>query len=93
MKKNDEKKLKGYDSGNSISNLIIVSILLIVICSPGLTSHGLDSLSILYSIINHNVIYLLVLVYFILIKIDFGKKYFNYLNIFLVFILFHWILF
>ena len=33
------------------------------------------------SIINHNSIYLVSLIYFILIRVKFGKKYFDYLNV------------
>ena len=83
MKK--EKIEKWYDSGHMITTLMLVIIFLIVICSQSFASDQL-SFALLSSIINHNSIYLLVLVYFILIKFPVGKKYFNYLSIFLIFV-------
>ncbi len=44
------------------------------------------SLTLFGSVINHNSVYLFVLIYFILIKFSFGKKYFNYLNLILIFL-------
>ena len=81
--KND---IKWYDSGNFITNLIIIVIALIVISSQSFAVNGDNTLALFSSVINHNTIYLLVLVYFFTLKIDFGKKYFNYMNLFLLFI-------
>ena len=81
--KND---IKWYDSGNFITNLIIIVIALIVISSQSFAVNGDNTLALFSSVINHNTIYLLVLVYFFSLKIDFGKKYFNYMNLFLLFI-------
>lgn len=82
MKK--EKNNEWYNSGNIITTLIISVILLIVVVSQ---SYANGSLSIsISSIINHNSFYLLILVYFILLKFKVGKRYFNYLNLFLMFI-------
>ena len=80
MKK--EKKVEWYNSGHIITTLIISVILLIVVVSQSY-ANGNISISI-SSIINHNSFYLLVLVYFILLKFRVGKKYFNYLNLFLI---------
>lgn len=84
--KSKKKELKWYESGNIITSLIVGVILLIVICSQAFAVSGDGSLALFGSIINHNSIYLLVIVYFALIKLRIGKKYFNYLNVFLIFI-------
>ena len=81
-----EKEIKWYDSANTITSLIIGVILLIVICSQSFTTTGNNSLSVFSSIMNHNSLYLVVLVYFVFLKTKQGKQYFNYLNTFLVFI-------
>ncbi len=79
-----QNSLKWYDNGGVITSLIIATILTIIIISQSFANgEGFEFFS---SVINHNSIYLLVLVYFILLKFPIGKKYFNYLNIFLVFV-------
>ena len=84
-----KKELKWYDSGHTITSLIISTILIIIICSQSfVVGGGLGSFALFSSVINHNSIYFLILIYFILIKFSFGKKYFNYINIFLIFIYF-----
>lgn len=82
------KENKWYNSGHTITSLMIATILIIIVCSQSFAVGGNSSLELFSSIINHNSIYLLVLVYFILLKFSFGKKYFNYLNVFLVFLYF-----
>ena len=83
-----KNKVSWYESGNFVTSLIIVIILVSVLCSQSFVTVGGygSSFSIFTSILNHNSIYLLVLVYFAFIKTKIGKKYFNYLNIFLIFI-------
>ena len=89
MEKTDKKvKVEWYDSGNIITSLIIGVILLIIICSQSFVISDGISLALLSSVVNHNSIYLFILIYFIFLKIPFGKKYFNYINLFLVFIYF-----
>lgn len=84
---NKKKIEKWYDNGFIIDLLIIFVIFLIIISSQSF-ANGELSFALFSSVINHNSIYLLVLVYFILLNFSFGKKYFNYLNIFLIFIYF-----
>ena len=81
-------KIKWYESGNVITNLIIGIIILIIVCSQSFAVITNASLDLFSSVINHNSIYLLILVYFVILKTKTGKKYFNYLNIFLVFLYF-----
>lgn len=83
-----EKKEKWYDNGRTITTFIIAIIFIIIVCSQSFVAPKNFSLELFESILNHNSVYLLVLVYFILLKLPFGKKYFNYLNIFLIFIYF-----
>ena len=84
----EKNKLKWYDNGSIITTLVITTILVIIVCSQSFAVVGKSSLEIFSSIINHNSIYLLVLIYFILLKFKVGKRHFNYLNLFLVFIYF-----
>lgn len=82
------EKMKWYESENVITTLIIATILVIIFCSQSFTISIDNSLSILSSILNHNSLYLVVLIYFVLLKLKVGKKYFNFLNVFLVFFYF-----
>ena len=83
-----EKKTKWYDSANIITSLIIGTILLIIVFTQSFALGRNGSLELFTSIINHNSIYLFILIYFILIKLYVGKRYFNYLSVFLIFIYF-----
>ena len=82
-----KKKIKWYDNGEILTSIIMGVIALIVIASQGL-ANGQLSFAFFSSVINHNSIFILVFVYFAFLKFDFGKKNFNYLNIFLVFLYF-----
>ena len=84
MSKKDNN-IKWYESGNVITTFIIITILAAIFCSQSFAVIGNSSFSIFTSVINHNSLYLIVLVYFVLLKTKFGKKYFNYLNVFLIF--------
>ncbi len=84
---NKKKIEKWYDNGYIISGLILLVIMSIVISSQAFVNGEL-TFALFSSVINHNSIYLLVFVYFILLLFPFGKKYFNYLNLFLLFIYF-----
>ena len=85
---NQDKKIKWYESGNVITTLIIVTILAAIFCSQSFAVIGGSNFSIFTSVINHNSLYLVVLVYFVLLKTKTGKVYFNYLNAFLMFFYF-----
>lgn len=80
------KKEKWYDSGNKVVNLIILTILLIIIFSQSFATSQGFSMQLFGSIINHNSLYLFLLIYFILLKFGFGKRYFNYLNLLIIFL-------
>lgn len=86
MKKSGKQNvIKWYDNAHVVTNLIIIIISIFIISSQSL-ANGELSFAFFSSVINHNSIYILVLLYFILLKFSIGKKYFNYMNVILVFI-------
>ena len=85
---NKTNKIKWYESGNVITTLLIIVILAAIFCSQSFAVVGDSSFSTFTSVINHNSLYLVVLIYFVLLKTKGGKKYFNYLNVFLIFFYF-----
>jgi len=87
-----EKKrteIEWYDNPLIVTNIIIGLIAIIIILSQSFAiNNNLSTQAILRSIINHNSIYLIVLVYFVALKTNIGKKYFDFLNIFLIILYF-----
>lgn len=87
MKKVLNKEIEWYDNPNLITSLIIGLIGLIIILSQSFAIHNnLSAISILSNILNHNSIYLFIGAYFIALKTRIGKKYFDFLNLFLIII-------
>lgn len=81
----NKKQVEWYDNPNIITSFIIVLIALIVILSQSFAiNNNLSISNILGSILNHNIGYLLVCIYFVALKTNIGKKYFDFLNIFLI---------
>ena len=80
MNKNKEKDF--FDSPSMITFILIGLLVVLIILSQSfaIQSH-MGAGDIFRSIINHNSIYLISLIYFILIRFKFGKKYFDYLNL------------
>ena len=87
-----EKKqveVEWYDNPGIITNIIIALIAIIIILSQSFAiNNNLSTQAILSSIINHNSVYLIVLVYFVALKTKVGKRYFDFLNVFLVLLYF-----
>lgn len=83
-----DKKEKWYNNANTVTNIIIGVILLIIVISQSFALGRNGSIELFTSIINHNSIYLFILIYLALLKLPAGKSYFNYLNVFLIFIYF-----
>lgn len=83
-----KSKMKWYDNASTITTLLIGIILIIIVCSQSFVAPTNFSIELFESILNHNSVYLLVLIYFCFIKFPVGKKYFNYFNVFLIFIYF-----
>ena len=79
-KRNKNSALKWYDNAHFITNLIIVIISIFIIASQSL-ANGELSFALFSSVINHNSIYILALLYFILLKFSFGQKIFNYMKL------------
>ena len=87
MQKNNE--IDFFDSPSMITFILIGLLVVLIILSQSfaIQSH-MEAGEIFRSIINHNSIYLVSLIYFILIRFKVGKKYFDYLNVlFFVFFL------
>lgn len=80
------EKEQWYNNPNFVVNCIMGVIAAIIICSQSFAIGDGISLTLFGSIINHNSIYFLILIYFIFLKFPFGKKYFNYLNVCLIFV-------
>ena len=79
------KLIQWYDNPDKITTIAISILFLIIVLSQSYAvQNNLGTNDILRSLLNHNSIYLLGLVYFIPLKIIAGKKYFNYFNLFLI---------
>lgn len=78
-----------YDNPNVLTNILIVFIGIIVILSQSFAvKNNLGAEDIFRSLLNYNSTYILVLVYFIMLKTKIGKRYFNFLNILLIIVYF-----
>ena len=84
-----KKEVSWYDNANFVTNLILVVLALILISSQSLGgSSDLTAWDLFKNVINVNILYVLVLVYFILLKFKLGKRYFNHLNVLLILLYF-----
>ena len=79
---NKSKERDFFDSPSMITYILIGLLVVLIILSQSfaIRSH-MEAGDIFRSIVNHNSIYLISLIYFILIRVKFGKKYFDYLNV------------
>lgn len=88
-KEKSDVPIAWYDNPGIITNIIIGLIAVIILLSQSFAiNNNLSTHEILSSIINHNSVYLIVLVYFVALKTNIGKRYFDFLNIFLVLLYF-----
>jgi len=84
-----QREREWYDNPNLLTNLIIGLIAITLILSQAFAvKNNLGTEDILRSLLNYNSIYMLALVYFILIKTRVGRRYFNFLNLILIFVYF-----
>ena len=84
-KKVNDTEVDWFNNPNVITSFIIGLIALIVLLSQSFAiKNNLSPSSLLGSILNHNIMYLLVAIYFIALKTKVGKKYFDFLNVFLI---------
>lgn len=84
-----DNKLKNerewYDNPNIITTVAITILTLIIVLSQSYAvKNNLTTNEILRNLLNHNTLYIIGLIYFIPLKTKAGKKYFNYLNLFLI---------
>lgn len=85
--KKENKELRWYDNSNIITTIAITVLALIIILSQSYAvKNNLSTNDILRNLLNHNILYIIGLMYFIPLKTKTGKKYFNYLNLFLILI-------
>lgn len=84
-----KKEREWYDNPNIIITISIAVLSLIIILSQSYAvKNNLSTNDILRNLLNHNMIYIIGLIYFIPLKTKTGKKYFNYLNLFLIIVYF-----
>ncbi len=89
MEQTPKKEREWYDSSNIITTVAISLLTVIIILSQSYAvKNNLSTNDILRNLLNHNMIYIIGLIYFIPLKTKTGKKYFNYLNLFLIIIYF-----
>ena len=85
MKKKEKDSI--FNNASDITSIILGLIILIILLSQSWAiSSNVSAVIMFRSILNHNSIYFLLLIYFIGIKTSIGKKYFNHLNLFLMFL-------
>ena len=80
MKNNKEKDW--FDSPRMVTYVIIGLLIVLIILSQSFAINSqLGTSDIIRSILNHNSIYVLTLIYFVLLHFKVGKKYFDHLNV------------
>lgn len=78
-------QIEWYDNPGTITNLIIIfSVVSIILSQSFAINNNLSTAEILRSIINHNSLYFIMLVYFVALKTKLGKRYFDFFNVFLI---------
>ena len=83
MKKKEKESI--FNNAYDITSIILGLIILIILLSQSWAiSSNVSAIIMFRSILNHNSIYFLLLIYFIGIKTNVGKKYFDHLNLFLM---------
>ena len=72
--KKSENVVEWYDNPNLITSLLIGLIALIILLSQSFAiNSSMSTVYILRNILNHNSVYLLMLVFFIMVKYSIGK--------------------
>ena len=90
MNLEDKKEKKSwYDNPKFVINIVTLLLIGIMVYSQSISSSSdLTGWDLFRNIMNVNLLYMIVLIYFILIRFKFGKKYFNYINFFLILLYF-----
>lgn len=86
MSKNkSNNKLKWYDDPSIITISIMCLIGFIIVLSQSFAINStVNGIKMFGNVLNHNISYMIVVVYFISLETKFGKKYFNYTNLLLI---------
>ena len=85
----EKENVSLFDDPDKVTGLIIGLILIIIILSQSFAiNNNLGAIEIFRNILNHNSIYLFMLLYFVSLKTYLGKRYFNYLNTVVIFVYF-----
>lgn len=83
------KKLKWYNDPSIITISIMCLIGLIIVLSQSFAINStVNGIKMFGNVLNHNISYMIVLVYFISLETKIGKKYFNYINLLLIILYF-----
>lgn len=80
--KEEKKELEWYDDPGLITTLLIGCLILLLIISQGYAiRHQMGIATIFMTLLNHNITYIIYLVYLILLKTTIGKRSFTGLNL------------
>lgn len=82
---NKQEKIEWYNNPSIISWVLIVIFSLTILTSQSFSADGsIDALKLVQNILNHNITYMIMIVYFVLLHTKFGKKYFDYSNVLMI---------
>lgn len=80
--KEQKDQVKWYDDANTLTNIIILIAFLTLLVSQSLAvNNHLTPTIMLRNLLNHNAIFIVALLYFILLKTKLGRTNFNVINI------------
>lgn len=82
---NKDNKVIWYDRPKTIIiSLIVLGLLILIISQSFVINSDISGFKMFGNVLNHNITYMLVLIYSVFLLTKFGKKYFDYINIFLI---------
>lgn len=90
MNLEEKKEVKSwYDKPRFVTNVVTLLLFGILVYSQSISSNSdLTGWELFRNIMNVNLLYVIILLYFILIRFRVGKRYFNYCNLFLILLYF-----
>lgn len=87
--KKQEKNIEWYNNPSVVTWILIGIIGLIILGSQSNSLiEGVSALKLVQNILNHNITYMIMFLYFVALHTKFGKKYFDYSNVLLMLFLF-----
>ncbi len=88
LEKSQEKK-DWYNNASTITWLLIIIISVIIVSSQSFSiNREISAIKMFQNVLNHNITYMIALVYFISLKTKTGKKYFDYSSLIMLIIFF-----